>query len=219
MVKKNIYELLKAQYYAGKVKPTLTKVKAELENDSKNLKLVLLACECLKRTKNIQEMSTYADKAIELNLENAEGYYFKGIALQQSKGKEQEALKCLNQALALEPENTKYLKSKASTHLFLFKDYHVPIQLAKKHGVKAEESLLKVIELTEQKKNPSYQDYLIVGDVYILINKGMKAKRSYMKAESAYLDADESKQDKNIYKDIVKAQRACAKFLDKVIED
>ena len=49
------YDALKASYYSGKVKPSLNKILVELENDSKNLELTLLACECLVRTKNFNE--------------------------------------------------------------------------------------------------------------------------------------------------------------------
>jgi len=35
----------------------------------------------------------------------------------------------------------------------------------------------------------------------------------------AYNAADEEEQDKNIYKDLTKAQNACQKLLDKIIED
>ena len=173
----------------------------------------------MTRTKNIDDLSLYADISIQLAPKTAEGYYYKGIALQQTKGKEQEALKNLNEALTLDPDNTIYLKSKAIAHLILFKDYHLPIKFAKKHGTKAEESLLKVIELIEQKKNPDYIDFLTIGDVFILIGKGINAKKYYFKAVNAYNNSDESKQDKNIYKDISKAQTACVKFLDKIIEE
>jgi len=219
VVKRNTYESLKALYYSGKVKPSLNKIVAELENDSKNLKLTLLACQCLQRTKNIDELSLYADVSIKLAPKNAEGYYYKGVVLQHTKGKEQEALKNFNEALSLDPDNTIYLKSKASTHFLLYTDYHLPLTLAEKHRVKTQESLSKVIELIEQKKNPDYIDFLNLGDVLVLFSKGIQAKKYYIKAVNAYNTSDESKQDKNIYKDIIKAQNACLKFLDKFIEE
>jgi tetratricopeptide (TPR) repeat protein len=217
--KKNTYESLRAEFYSGKVKPTLTKIIAELANDAKNIKLVLLACQCLQRTKNIQDLTVYADLAIQLDAENAAGYYYKGIALQHTKGKEQEALKNLNMALTLNPDHTVYLKTKAITHLVLFKDLHLPIQLAKKHGAKAEEILLKIIELIEQKEKPDYVELLTLGDVFLMINKGINAKMNFSRAENVYLSSAATKQDKNSYKDILKAQVACAKFLDKIIEE
>jgi tetratricopeptide (TPR) repeat protein len=219
VVKINTYESLKALYYSGKVKPSLNKIIAELENDSENLELIHLACQCLARTKNIDKLSFYADVSIKLAPKNAEGYYYKGVALQHTKGKEQEALKNFNEALSLDPDNTVYLKSKASTHFLLYTDYHLPIKFAEKHRVKAEESLLKVIELIEQKENPDYIDFLTIGDVYVLISKGIHAKKYYIKAVNAYNTSDGSKQDKNIYKDIIKAQNACVRLLDKIIEE
>ena len=48
------YEALKALYYSGKVKPTLNKVLVELENDNENIDLILLACQCLIRTKDFE---------------------------------------------------------------------------------------------------------------------------------------------------------------------
>jgi tetratricopeptide (TPR) repeat protein len=98
VVKRNIYKKLKALYYSGKVKPSLNKIVAELENDSENLDLSLLACQCLLRTKNLDELSSYADVSIKLAPKNAGGYYYKGVAFQHTKGKEQEALKNFNEA-------------------------------------------------------------------------------------------------------------------------
>jgi tetratricopeptide (TPR) repeat protein len=219
VVKMNTYESLKELYYSGKVKPSLNKIIAELENDSENLELTLLACQCLERTKNFDDLSFYADASIKLDPKNADALYYKGVALRHTKGKEQEALKNFNKALTLDSENTVYLKSKAITHFLLYTDYHLPIKFAEKHRVKAEESFLKVIELTEQKKNPDYVDYMIIGDVFILINKGIDAKKYYIKAVNAYNASDESKQNKNIYKDIIKAQNACTKMLDKFSEE
>ncbi|MGQ1948657.1 hypothetical protein ACT3CD_16315 [Geofilum sp. OHC36d9] len=219
VVKVNTYESLKALYYSGKVKPTLNKIVAELKNDSENIELILLACECLERTKNIEELSLYADLAIKLAPNVAEGYYYKGVALQHTKGKEQEALKNINQALTIDPDNPIFLKSKASTHFLLYTDYHLPLKLAEKHRAKTEESLLRVIELIEQKENPNYIDFLTIGDVFVLFSKGINAKKYYFKAVNAYNSCDESEQNKNIYKDIIKGQKACAKLMDKVTEE
>jgi len=219
VVNVNTYESLKALYYSGKVKPSLNKIIVELEKNSENLDLVLLACKGLQRTKDIDKLSFYADIAIKLAAENAAGYYYKGVALQNRKGKEQEALKNFNQALVLDPDNTIYLKSKASAHFSLYTDYHLPLKFAEKHRVKTEEGLYKVIELIEQKENPDYIEFLTVADVFMLVSKGIRAKKYYIKAVDAYNATDESLQDKNIYKDIIKAQNACIKLMDKIIED
>jgi len=218
VVKGNTYETLKALYYSGKVKPSLNKIVAELENDSENLDLSLLACQCLLRTKNFDELSSYSDVCIKLAPKDAGGYYYKGLAFQQTKGKEQEALKNFNEALILDPDNTVYLKNKATTHLLLYTDYHLPINFAEKHRVKAEVSLLKIIELIEQKENPDYIDFLTTGDASIMLSQTLNAKKYYIKAVNAFNSSDESKQDLNIYKDIIKAQKACIKLMEKFTE-
>ncbi|WP_372753293.1 hypothetical protein [Labilibaculum sp.] len=219
VVKINTCESLKAMYYSGKVKASLNRIIAELEKDPENLELALLACQCLVRTKDIDKLSFYADVVIKLAPKIAEGYYYKGLVLQHAKGKEQEALKNFNEALILDPDNTTYLKSKANTHFLLYTDYHLPLKFAEKHRAKAEDGLLKVVELIEQKENPDYADFLSIADVLILLSKGIQAKKYYIKAVDAYNASDESNQDKNIYKDIIKAQNACEKLLDKIIEE
>ncbi len=219
VMKTNTYESLKALYYSGKVKPTFNKIVAELKNDSENLELILLACQCLERTKNIDDLANYADISIKLAPKVAEGYYYKGVALQHTKGKEQEALKNINKALAIDPDNTIFLKRKASTHFLLYTDYHLPIKFAEKHRAKTEECLLKIIELIEQKENPDYLDYLTIGDVFVQFSKRIHAKKYYFKAINAYNNTEESEQNKNIYKDIIKAQNACEKLMDKVTEE
>lgn len=218
VVKSNTFETIKALYYSGKVKPSLNKIAIALENDSKNLELLLLACQCLLRTKNFDELSSYADATIKLAPKNAGGYYYKGVAFQHTKGKEQEALKNFNEALTLDQDNTIYLKSKAATHLLLYSDYHLPIKFAEKHRVKAEESILKIIALIEHKENPNYTNFLTVGDVCMMLSQAMNAKKYYIKAVNAFNTSDESTQDKNIYKDIIKAQKACIKLLEKFTE-
>ena len=148
-VKTNTYEALRALFFSGKVKPSLNKIIAELENNPDNIQLVQLACQCLMRTKDYAQLAVFADKSIALDAENAQGYYFKGVALQYSKGKEQEALKNFNLALEIEPENTVYLKSKGTTHLLLYTDYHLPVKFAEKHRDKGEECFLKLVAISE----------------------------------------------------------------------
>jgi tetratricopeptide (TPR) repeat protein len=217
--KGDTYKTLKALYDSGKVKPSLNKILIELKNDSENLELSLLACECLIRTKNFNDLSTQADLCIKLAPNNAAGYYYKGVAVHHKKGKEQEALKNFNEALTLDPDNTIYLKSKATTHFLLFTDYNLPLKFAEKHRDKARVSLLKVIELIEQKENPSYIDCLTFANVSTLLSQNLAAKKYLIKAVNAFNTSDESEQDKNIYKDIIKAQKANIKLMDKIIED
>ena len=218
VMKRDTYQTLKALYYSGKVKPSLNKILIELDNDPENLELSLLACQCLVRTKNFDELSSYADASIKLAPEVAGGYYYKGVAFQSTKGKEQEALKNFNEALTLDSDNTIYLKSKATTHLLLYTDYHLPIKFAEKHRVKAEVSLLKIIELIEQKENPDYIDYLTIADVSIMLSRTLDAKKYYIKAVNAFNTSDISTQDTNIYKDIIKAQKSCIKLMEKFTE-
>lgn len=216
--KGDTYETLRALYYSGKVKPSLNKILAGLKNDSENLELTLLACQCLARTKDFDTLSTYADDAIKLAPENAGGYYYKGVAFQSTKGKEQEALKNFKEAINLDPNNTVYLKSKANTHLSLYTDYHLPIKFAEKHRVKTEASLLKIIELIEAKEDSDYNDFLTIAEVSIMLTRTIDAKKYFIKAVNAYEAADESEQDKNVYKDIIRAQKACIKSMEKVPE-
>ena len=218
LTKKEIYKALKALYYSGKVKPTLNKILVELEKDTKNLDLTLLACQCLVRTKNFDDLSSSADVIINLDPENAEGYFYKGVALQHKKGKEQEAIKNFNEALILDPDNTVYLKSKASTHLLLFKDYDLPVKFAEKHRVKAQENLTKTIELIEQKENPDFIDYLTIADASVMNSKLVDGKKYFLRAVDAFEIAEEPKQDLNILKDIIKAQKACIKEMEKFTE-
>jgi tetratricopeptide (TPR) repeat protein len=219
VMKGETYTTLKALYYSGKVKPSLNKILIELKNDSENLELSLLACQCLVRTKNFDELYKYADASIELAPKIAGGYYYKGLAIQHKKGKEQEALKNFNEALTLDPDNTIYLKSKAITHLLLYTDFHLPVNFAEKHKAKAEVSLLKIIELIEQKENPDYVDFWTIGDVSSMLSRNPDAKKYFIKAVNAFNTSDKSEQDMNIYKDIIKAQKACIKLMDKIIED
>ena len=218
MVKKDAYEILRGLYFSGKVKPTLNKVLVELENDSENLELILLACQCLERTKNFDELSKYADLAIKLAPKRAEGYFYKGLSFQHRKGKEQEALKNFNEALGFDPDNTVCLKSKATTHFLLFTDYHLPINFAEKHRIKSEESLLRIIELVEQKEKSDYRDFLAAGDASMMLTQNLDAKKYYIKAVKAFDTSDPSTQDMNIYKDIIKAQKACKKLMEKFTE-
>ncbi|PIB37182.1 hypothetical protein BFP72_18100 [Reichenbachiella sp. 5M10] len=218
VVKSSAFEAIRTLYYSGKVKPSLNKIAVELEEDPENVDLLALGCQCMLRAKHYDEMSAYADSILELAPENASGYYYKGVAFQNTKGKEQEALKNFTKALDLDEDNTVYLKSKATTHFLLYTDYDLPIKFAEKHRAKAEEILLKVIELVEQKENPSYTNFLTAGDVSTMLNQNLDAKKYYIRAVNAFEEADESVQDKNTYKDIIKAQKACVKLLEKFTE-
>lgn len=219
VMKGETYKTLKALYYSGKVKPSLNKILVELETDSENLELTLLACECLIRTKNFDDLSKYANVCIKLAPENAAGYYYQGVAVQNTKGKEQEALKSFNEALAIDPDNTIYLKSKALTHFSLYTDYHLPLKFAEKHRGKARVSIFRAIELIEQKENPDYLEFLTIADVSLLLSRNQDAKKYFIKAVNAFNTTDKAEQDMNIYKDIIKAQKACIKLMDKFIED
>lgn len=215
VVKRDSYETLKALYYSGKVKPSLNKIVVELKNDPENFDLLLLACQCLVRTKNFNDLSSYADKAIAVDKQSGDGYYYKGIALHNLSGKEQDALKNFKEALTIDPENTIYLKGKAETHLSLFKDYHLPINFAEKHRVKAEECLQKIVELIEQKESPSYMEYLTIADVNIMLSQNIEAKKYYIKAVNAFEASEETPENMNIYKDIIKGQKACIRITQK----
>ncbi|WKV13030.1 tetratricopeptide repeat protein [Marivirga harenae] len=212
------YEALKTLYYSGKVKPSLNKIIPALENDPKDKDLTLLVCQVLERAKDFDRLSTYADDLIKLSPKISDGYYYKGVALQFVKGKEQEALKNFNTALEIDPENLLCLKSKATTHLLLFKDFDLPIKFADKHRIKAETYLLKIVELVEKDENPSYQDLYILAEVNMMMDQALNAKMFYLKAVNAYEEADAAEQDKNIYKDIIKAQKKCIKQLEKFTE-
>lgn len=216
--KTSTYSTLKAMYFSGKVKPSLNKILVELKNDSENLDLTLLACQCLLRAKDYDKLADFADASIELNTENGDGYYYKGMAFRNTKGKEQEALQNFDKALTIDPDNTLYLHGKATTHLSLFTDFHLPIKLAEKHRAKGEESLMKVISLIEEKENPDFKEYLTIGDVSITVSKNLDAKMYYIKAVNAFEAAADDDKDMNVYKDIVKSQNACNKLMKKFIE-
>jgi tetratricopeptide (TPR) repeat protein len=214
----NTYESLKALYYSGKVKPSLNKIIPALEHDPENLELMLLACQVLERAKDFDRLATYADALIKLSPKISDGYYYKGVALQFVKGKEQEAVKNFKTALEIDPDNLLCLKSKATTHLLLFKDFDLPIKFADKHRIKAETCLLKVIELVEQKENPNYKEFFVLAEVNMMVEQALNAKMYYLKAVNEYEATDELEQDKNIYKDILKAQKKCIKQLEKFTE-
>jgi len=141
------------------------------------------------------------------------------VAVKHTKGKEQEALKNFNEALTLDPDNTIYLKSKATTHLLLFTDYHLPLNFAEKHKIKAADSLLKIVGLIEQKENPDYIDFWTIADSSTMLGRNLNAKKYFIRAVDAFNTSDKSKQDMNIYKDIIKAQKACIKLMNTIIED
>jgi hypothetical protein len=77
---------------------------------------------------------------------------------------------------------------------------------------------LKVIELVEQKENPSYKEFFVLAEVNMMVEQALNAKMYYLKAVNEYEAADESDQDKNIYKDILKAQKKCIRQLEKFTE-
>lgn len=213
-----IYETLKALYFSGKVKPSLNKIIIELEKDPTNIDLTILACQCLVRGKDYEKLAEFADTAIKIDDKNPEGYYYKGLALHHSKGKEQEALKNFGEALSIDPENVLYLQDEAATHLALFTDYHLPLKIAEKHRDKGEESLLKIVSLIEAKENPSYTEYLTVADVSITVQRKVDAKKYYLKAVNAFEATKDADKNMNTYKDIIKGQKACAKLMEKFTE-
>ena len=214
----NIYEALKTLYFSGKVKPTLNKIVTQLESDSKNIELSLLACQCSLRAKDFDKLTNYANQVVKLDAKESKGYYYKGVSCKHTKGKEQEAIKNFSEALALDPDNTIYLRSKAETHLLLYKDYDLPVKFAEKHRDKAEVDLLQIVNLIEQKETPSYVDFLTIGDVSILLNQAINAKKYYIKAVNAFDTAPEVEKDMNTYKDIIKSQKECIKLLEKFSE-
>ena len=218
VAKTNSYESLKAMFYSGKVKPALNKIIVELESSPENLDFVLLACQCLLKGKSYEELANFADRAIAIDDQNKFGFYFKGVALQNSKGKEQEALKNLNSSLEIDPDFARCLLSKANAHLMLYTDYHLPVKFAEKHRDKGEESLLKLISIVEAKEAPDYRELLALAEANILITRNIEAKKYYQKAVNAFEASSEEEQDKNVYKEIIKAQKACIKLIEKFTE-
>ena len=210
----NSYESLKALYFSGKVKPSLNKVIVELEKTPDNMDLLMLSFKSLLRTKNFELLALHADRCIELDPKNPEGHYYKGLALHGTKGKEQEALKNFNEAIILDPDNVQYLHDKAITHFSLYTDYHLPLTFAEKHRVKGEQCLLLIISLIGSKPNPNFLDYFILANVSITIKKNMDAKKYYIKAVNEFENAAVEVQDKNVYKDIIKAQKECLKIIE-----
>ena len=67
-------------------------------------------------------------------------------------------------------------------------------------------------------ENPTFLDYLTIGDTCIMMNRNMDAKKYYIQAVNAYDNANEFDQNKNIQKDIIKAQKACLKLIEKFTE-
>lgn len=216
--KTNTYESLKALFYSGKVKPSLNKIIIELENDPSNLDLTLLACKCLLRNKEYKQIEKFADAAVALDDQNPAGYHYKGLALHHSKGKEQEALKNINRALEFEPENVIFLKDKAVTHLALYKDYDLPVKFAEKHRDKSQDCFVKLINIIQEKENPSYVELATVGESSMILSRNLDAKQYFLKAERAFDSAEDVDKNMNIYKDIIKAQKACQKLIEKYSE-
>ena len=102
--------------------------------------------------------------------------------------------------------------------MLLYTDYHLPIKFAEKHQAKAEESLMRILSLTEGKEDLTYQEYLTLAEANILISRNLEAKKYYMKAAQSFESAEEENQDKNIYKEIIKRQKACVKLVEKFTE-
>ena len=161
-------------YFSGKVKPTLNKVIKELENTPDDVDLLLLACQCCLKGKDLENLNAFSDRIITLDKDNSEAYYYKGMAFHSSKGKEQEALKNFNEAIAINPGNLKYLLNKATTHLLLYTDYHLPIKFAEKHQAKAEETLMRIMTLAEQNQSHSYEDCLTIAEANLLISRNLE---------------------------------------------
>lgn len=212
------YKTLKALYFSGKVKPTLNKLLVEIEAHPENIDFKLLACEALVRGKDYDKLSSFADDCIKLDPNSALAHYFKSIAFHNTKGKEQEAIKKINEALSIEPNNMRLIKAKADTHLDLFNDYHLPIKLAEKHGDKGQDCLLKITSLIEEIESPTYHEYLMAADVSIIIKRNMDAKKYYLRGVNAFDKTDEAEQDMNIFKELSKAQKACSKLIAKFTE-
>jgi hypothetical protein len=102
--------------------------------------------------------------------------------------------------------------------MLLFKDFDLPIKFADKHRIKAETALLKIVALVEQEENPSYRNLYILAEVNMMMEQALNAKMFYLKAVNAYEATEEAEQNKNIYKDIIKAQKKCIKQLEKFTE-
>ena len=51
-----------------------------------------------------------------------------------------------------------------------------------------------------------------------LLNRNLDAKKFYIRAVNAFDAADEADHDMNIYKDIIKAQKACIKKIETFTE-
>ena len=64
ITEQEVAETLKQLFYSGKVKPSYNKIVAELEKNNENLDLIFLACQCLVRIKDFDQLLIYANKAI-----------------------------------------------------------------------------------------------------------------------------------------------------------
>lgn len=211
---KDTFDTLKSTYFKGKVKPTLNKAIVAHEDAPADLDILILICKCLSRGKDLSDLPLYADKLIDLAPSDPRGYFYNGLALKNTKGKEQDSLKNFNKALELDPLNVEYLFEKASTHFLLFKDYHLPLSFAEKHRVKGEESLLKIISIVESIATPSPVEFYVIGKVSLVIEKNIDAKKYFIKAVNEFENLDELEQDANILKDIIKAQKECVKLIN-----
>lgn len=131
-----------------------------------------------ERVKNFDKCEVYFRKAIELRPDFAEAMNYLGYTWAENNIKLEEALKLIEQAVALDPSNAAYLDSLGWVYFKLDKLN------------KALRYQLKAIEFVE-KPDPIMFEHL--GDMYMHINKVEKARKAYEKS----LEIDENDEVKN----------------------